>query len=189
MVLQIEDILIKTIDILRELGPIIIFLVIVIESIMPIIPVGVFITLNIIILGPVLGFIISWIATNLGCILSFYICRKGFSSYLYRKVKDRPKFNQIMDNISNMKLSHMVLYVAVPFTPAFMFNFACGLTKVPFQRFLIAILVGKISLIYFWGYIGTSLIESIKNPLILLEVIITVLLAYMVSLLVQKLID
>ena len=41
-------------------------------------------------------------------------------------------------------------------------------------------------MVYFWGYIGTSLIESIKNPVILLKVGIIVLIMYIISKIVNK---
>lgn len=186
---QLEEILINTIELFKTLGPLIISLVIVIESVIPIIPVGIFVALNIIILGTFWGAILSWVASLLGCSLSFYICRKGLSKYLYQYVEKRPKFKTLMNKISNLKVSHMVLYLAVPFTPAFMFNLACGLTKVPYRRFLVACLIGKVTLVYFWSYIGCSIMDSIRNPIILLEIVIVTLLAYMISLLVQKLIE
>lgn len=180
------EILINGIETLKSLGPFIIFLVIIIESMIPLIPVGVFMTLNFVILGPFLGFITSWMATIIGCSLAFFICRRGFSKYFYQRVRRHPQFKRLINRISRLKLSHMVIYLAVPFTPAFMFNLGCGLTAVSYWRFLIACLIGKISLVYFWGYIGISLLESLTNPVVLCEIVGLVLLAYLVSLLIQK---
>ena len=48
------------------------------------------------------------------------------------------------------------------------------------------IFLGKISLVYFWGYIGTSLIESLKNPIILIRIFFLVLVMYIISQFVNK---
>ena len=57
------------------LGPIIGSLLIMVESILPVLPLFVFITLNFIKFGPILGFIISWFCTVLGCYVSFLMFR------------------------------------------------------------------------------------------------------------------
>ena len=60
----------------------------------------------------------------------------------------------------------------MPFTPAFMVNIVAGLIKMDFKKYFIALLFGKIALVYFWGFIGTSFIESIQNPVILFKIVV-----------------
>ncbi len=184
-----ENIIGILIEVTSNYGPILGFAIIILESIIPILPLAVFITLNMVVFGSVQGFIISWVATIVGCLISFYIFRKGFSRILYRNIKCDSKIDKFMGTISKMKISHITLLVALPFTPAFMFNYAAGLSKIPFKKFFISILIGKASIVYFWGYVGTGLIDSLKNPLLLLEIVILMLLVYAVSLLIQKKLD
>ena len=49
-----------------------------------------------------------------------------------------------MNYVSNINITGLVLLVALPFSPAFAINIACGLSKMPFKNFLIAILIGKL---------------------------------------------
>ncbi len=186
MLLSIDNFINYLIEIIKTIGPIAGLLVVVIESIIPILPLAAFITLNMIVFGSFTGFVISWIGTLIGCVISFYIFRKGFSHKLYKKIKRDSRFSIIMNNISAMKITYLALLVALPFTPAFFVNIAAGLSKMPLKKFMIAITIGKVSMIYFWGYIGISLIESIKNPLILLEIIVIMLLVYYISKLIQN---
>ena len=51
-------------------------LLIILESMIPVLPLGVFVALNVITFGKVAGFIISWISTIIGCMLAFLISRK-----------------------------------------------------------------------------------------------------------------
>ena len=55
-----------------------------------------------------------------------------------------------------------------------------------FKKYLYALLIGKIFLIIFWGFIGTSLINSFKNPINLLYIIIMLIICYIISKLVSK---
>ena len=70
-------------------GPIAGCLFIVIESIIPILPLFVFITLNFLAFGNVLGFIISWVFTCVGCSISFFLFRKKIQTWWYKKLKDK----------------------------------------------------------------------------------------------------
>ena len=70
-------------EILVGLGPIAGVITIILESMIPVLPLSVFITLNMISYGQVLGFIISWIATIIGCMISFFLFRSIFQKKLY----------------------------------------------------------------------------------------------------------
>jgi uncharacterized membrane protein YdjX (TVP38/TMEM64 family) len=186
MVESIEDIITTITDIIRLVGPLAGFLIIILESIIPILPLGAFIALNDIVFGPIWGFIISWLATIMGCILSFYAFRLGFSRILYRNVKIDSKVHKFMKYVTKISMPQLTLLVALPFTPAFAVNIASGLSKMPFRRYLLSVFIGKISIVYFWGYIGASFIQSIKDPIILLEIAALMGIAYIVSRLIQK---
>lgn len=167
-------------------GPIIGSFLICIESILPILPLSVFITLNFLAFGKLLGFLISWIFTILGCMLSFTLVRKNFKKAFDKQRKNKERINKIMKTIENINFSSLVVIISIPFTPAFLVNIAAGLTKISYKRFLFALIIGKISLVYFWGYIGMSLLESIKNPYVLLKVLIMLFIAYIISYFVNK---
>ena len=80
----------------------------------------------------------------------------------------------------------LVTIIAIPFTPAFMVNIAAGLAKLDTKKYLISLLIGKIFMVYFWGFVGVSLIESLKNPYILIKVAIMVLIAYLIAIITKK---
>ena len=44
---------------------------IILESIIPMLPLAVFIAINMLVFGNIIGFILSWISTIIGCTLSF----------------------------------------------------------------------------------------------------------------------
>ena len=91
-----------------------------------------------------------------------------------------------MDAVGNMKFQSLVILIAIPFTPAFLVNIAAGISRVDTKKYLYALLLGKMSLVYFLGYIGVSLIESLKNPMILVKIIIILIIMYIVSFLFSK---
>ena len=66
---------------LTTFGPIAGVLLILLESILPMLPLSVFITLNVVTYGQVFGFIISWLATIIGCMTSFILFRKSIKEF------------------------------------------------------------------------------------------------------------
>ena len=91
-----------------------------------------------------------------------------------------------MVHMDNIKLRNLVLLHAIPFTPAFAINIAGGLSQIGFKKYLVSLFIGKIFMVFFWGYVGTSLIDCIKNPIKFIYIGIILLIAYLISTFVSK---
>lgn len=182
---MIQDIVLKLQDIILSNNMFISLLVgfslIVLESIIPILPLALFIALNMIVFGNFVGFIISWIATTIGCSLSFLIFRKGLSNKIYHNIDGKPRTKKLMQIVSNITFSKLVVVMAIPFTPAFSINIGAGLSKIPYKKFLLAVIISKISVVYFWGFIGTTLMESITDIGVLIKLGVLLLVAFLLS--------
>lgn len=176
----------NTIDAMGVYGPLLGSLFIVLESIIPPLPLFVFITINFLAFGYVMGFIISWLCTIIGCVISYFLVKKLLRNFVVKKIKNVDLLNRCMHYIENMSLTKITVILAIPFTPAFMMNIAAGLVNMNFKKFFIAILISKIFLVYFWGFVGTSLVESFQNPSSLITVVVMMLLAYGMSLIIKK---
>lgn len=176
----------NTIDALGVYGPLLGSLFIILESIIPPLPLFVFITINFVAFGKVLGFIISWICTCIGCILSYYLVKKLFRNWVVNKIKDVNLLTKCMNYVENSSLTQVTMILSIPFTPAFMVNIAAGLCNMNFKKFLTAILISKIFLVYFWGIVGTGLLESFHNPTSLITVVVMIVIAYILSIVIKK---
>lgn len=168
------------------MGAFISSLILILESILPIIPLVVFVSINFLILGNILGFFVSWVCTIIGCIISYCIFKKGFGNKFQKFIRHKKllkKYSKLFKKISTGKL---ILIIAFPFTPAFIINIAAGLTKMNFKKYFVALLFGKVSLIIYCAYIGLSFVESIHNPLVILKIFIVILIVYGIYLLTKK---
>lgn len=179
----IYEFIINSVNSSSFLGPVLACFLIFIESIIPVLPLFVFITVIFLKYGAIFGFILSWLFTVLGCMSSYFLVK-----YLANKFfkLDGPKLKKIISTIKKVTFPELVTIIAIPFTPAFLINIAAGMAKIPTKKFVLAIMIGKISLVLFWGFIGTSLVDSLKNPIIMLKIVIIVLIAYIISFLVNK---
>lgn len=162
---------------------------IIFESIIPPLPLGLFITVLFVNYGTLLGFFLSWILTIIGCVIAYFIFKNIFEKFIDKRLKKHKKLKKYITIVSNIKLYNLVFILSIPSTPAFLVNIAAGLSNMPFKKFLLAIIIGKIPLVLFWGLIGTGLLETLRNPKALLGVIILVSISYIFSRGINKKLD
>ena len=158
---------------------------IVLESILPFLPLALFIAINIIAFGNFMGFSISWISTVIGCSISFFLCRK-FRKLVTKKIKDKYKILEFINRIDEINFSSLFLILAMPFTPAFSINIAAGLSNMKYKKFLFALLLSKIFIVYFWGYVGSTFLENITDISLLLKLFGIVGILFLLSKLITK---
>ncbi len=175
-------------ELLKSGGLICGILLVLLESIIPALPLGVFIAFNINAYGLIVGILISWFGTCLGCYLSYsffkYLSKKFFTKLLQKK-----KFEKIITKIKTISFPNLVVLIALPFTPAFLINIACGVVEISKRKFLTAISIGKVFIVIFWGCIGKSLLESVTDIKTIIVVSLSILVAYFISKLVSKKLD
>lgn len=183
------DVYVKFIvDFFTGIGPIGGFFLIMFESILPPIPVGVVVGLNMLAFGSVLGFILSYIACLCGCTMSFFLFRYLFKGKVTHRFseKNRNNIEEWKSKISNMHVATLALLVALPITPAFAVNISAGLSDMNYKKFLVSIMIGKPAMLFFYGYTTVSFIDSLKDPMSLIRIILIMLGVYIVSKIVEK---
>lgn len=158
-------------------------IIIIMESFLPILPLWVFITLNVNAFGFLPGVIISWISTCIGCYISY-----SFFYYLSSKVKlkcFRKSFQKRIEkgktSFHNLSFSELVIIITLPFTPAFLINILAGITGISKKKFVASIVIGKLFMVLFWAYIGKSLIESMTDIGAIITISIMLVIAYIIS--------
>lgn len=164
------------------------FFIVFLECFIPALPLSVFVALNVNAFGFFVGTFISWIATSLGSIIC-YMLYKLFKKKLLvilPKKKYLHKINASIEKFKKIKFTQLVLILTLPFTPSFLINILGGLSEMSKEKFVTAILIGKMFEIIFWGYIGKSLIESLTDIESLIYIIFTLIIAYIISKIVSK---
>lgn len=174
------------IDNINEMGPLFGILIILLESVFPIIPLAVFLSFNAIAFGPFWGFLLNWFATCLGCLLSYYVFKKGIGERIDKKIKKDSKVIEMIKYINKLSFPSLVLLMALPFTPAFAVNIAAGLSNMESKKFIPAVLISKPSIIFFWSYVGKTIILSIGDIWKIIQMVLILILTYLVSLMFQN---
>ena len=155
------------------------FFIIYLESIIPIIPSSVFIALNIITFGNITGFIISYLGVVTGSLTMYYLSKKVNNSF-FKNSKNK-KIKEVKKYIKKISFNNLVVLMAIPFTPAFAINIGAGISGIKAKKYFVALIIGKIPMVYFWCFIGKNLKESITDPVVIAKIIILIAMAFVLS--------
>ena len=164
------------------------FFLVFLECFIPALPLSVFVTLNINAFGFFIGILMSWIATCLGsfiCYIFFYYVNDKFTNKFLSK-KIIVKIKNGINRFKKIRFSELVLLITLPFTPSFLVNILSGLSGMRKDKFILAILIGKVFMVTFWGYIGKSLIDSLTDIKSIIFILIALIIAYVISKIVSR---
>ena len=133
-------------------GPLGGFILIMFESFLPPLPLGLIVGLNMLSFGKIPGFLLSYFATITGCMLSFWIFRYYIKDRYTRwiKAKHQDELKKWMKRMSNIKFTTLAVLFAIPLTPAFLVNIAGGLSDISIKKYLTALMVGKPAMLFFY---------------------------------------
>ena len=184
----VNDIINHSTDIIASGGLLAGFFLVFLECFIPALPLCVFVALNINAFGFFIGTLISWIATCLGsflCYLLFLFLEKKIHYKVLGK-KRLSKLKKSIDKFKNIKFSTLVIIISLPFIPSSLVNILCGISRVEKEKYICALLIGKVFCILFWGFIGKSFIESLTDIKSMIYIFITLSIAYIISKIVSK---
>lgn len=167
-------------------GGVICCLLILVEPLLPFLPMFIFVTINLLVFGYVIGFILSYIFAVLGCLLFYIVVSKLFRNKAYKFYKDKKNLNKLMEKYKNMKFETLTTIISLPFTPGVMINGLAALSGMPLKKYMTAEIIAKIFITIFWGFMGVSLIKCLKNPKYLIIIFVMLISGYIISKIVNR---
>lgn len=175
-------------DLIMNGGWIVVFLLVLLEAFIPILPLGAFVALNVNAFNFFPGIILSWGATTIGSYLMYLACYYVSNKLIYKFLRPKTitKITERTAHFQKIKLTHLVLIITVPFAPSCFINLLAGISNISKEKYAIALLVGKAFMITFWALIGKSFIESLTNIKAIIFICIILLLAYLITKYISK---
>lgn len=142
---------------------------------------SVFITAaNVLVFGPLFGFILSWAGEVLGACVSFYLYKVGFRDR-FAVLSQRHVFLDKLAQAGGIKAGWLVFQARLfPFVPSGIVTLAAAVSKMRFIIFLIATALGKIPSIFLEVLVSFDIININQNWLRLLLVIVSLLLLLLI---------
>ncbi|MCZ0755392.1 TVP38/TMEM64 family protein [Anoxybacillus sp. J5B_2022] len=148
------------------------------ESFFPILPMFVLVMANAAAFGLWKGIMISWIGASLGSIFVFLLARKIGQKRFFRFLNRHQKVRQLVSWVERHGFGPLFLLFCFPFTPSAIINVVAGLSRVSRQQFILAVLLGKMVMIFVISFIGYDLAALAKQPLRTVAVVVIVFLLW-----------
>lgn len=148
----------------RSLGPIPGILLPMLEAFLPFLPLFLFVMANANAFGLWLGFLFSWVGATLGALIVFWFFRKYGQGRALGFIQRHQKVQKGMDWIERHGFGPIFLILCFPFTPSALVNIVAGLSKISMAQYMLAVLAGKMVMIFTISFVGYDIRSLITNP-------------------------
>lgn len=148
----------------RSFGPIPGLLLPMLEAFLPFLPLFLFVMANANAFGLWFGFLFSWVGASVGAILVFSLVRKFGQKRVLRFLKKNEKVQKLMAWVERHGFGPLFLLLCFPFTPSAVVNIVAGLSKISFAQYMLAVLTGKMVMIFTISFVGYDLYSLITKP-------------------------
>lgn len=181
-----DEIINKLLQSYESLGPLPGVLLPFIEAFLSFLPLVVFVLANSASYGLLEGFLLSWVGASVGSICVFLIVRRLEDKRFFRYIRRNKQVQKVTGWLEKHGFGPLFLLMCFPFSPSSIINIVAGMSKVSFQQFTLAVLLGKTVMIFTISYVGASIMEFAKNPVKTIIVGSCILLFWIIGKFVEK---
>lgn len=135
------------------------------EAFLPFLPLFLFVMANANAFGLWLGFLISWIGSCLGAGLVFTLVRKFAKGKIANILNKNTQVQKLMNWVERHGFGPLFLLLCFPFTPSAVVNIVAGLSKINYYQYLLAVITGKMVMIFTISFVGHDLHSLFTQPL------------------------
>lgn len=134
------------------------------EAFIPVLPLVVFVVANAAAFGLWLGFLYSWIGAVAGSLLVFLLIRKYGQRRFFSFISKHKKVKGLINWVERHGFGPIFLLYCFPFTPSAIINVVAGLSKVSKAQFILAVICGKLVMIFTISFIGYDISALFHKP-------------------------
>ncbi|MBM6617158.1 TVP38/TMEM64 family protein [Bacillus suaedaesalsae] len=155
----------KLMDEYRDLGIIPGIVLPMLEAIFPFLPLVVFVVANAAAFGLWLGFLVSWIGACLGSILVFLVVRRLGERRFFKWIRKSKQVQKLTGWLERHGFGPLFLLLCFPFSPSAIINVVAGLSRVSLWQFILAVLTGKMVMIFMISFVGYDIRSLVTRPI------------------------
>jgi len=148
--------------------------------------------------GPILGTITVSIGSTMGAAAAFLVGRFFLRETIEKKIESNPKFSAIDKAVGDQGFKIVLLSRLSPVFPFILLNYAYGLTKVSFWRYVLASWIGMFPATVMYVYFGSTAGQltkiaageveggSAQNIFYIIGLVVTIVVVVIVTRIAQK---
>lgn len=149
----------------RSFGPLPGILLPLLEAFLPFLPLFLFVMANASAFGLWLGFLYSWVGAVAGALIVFLLVRKYGQKRILRFLKNHKQVQKLMKWVEKHGFGPLFILLCFPFTPSAVVNIVAGLSNISIAQYMLAVLTGKIVMIFTISFVGYDIRSLITQPI------------------------
>ncbi|MBG9545611.1 hypothetical protein ABE29_23515 [Cytobacillus firmus] len=149
----------------RSFGPLPGILLPMLEAFLPFLPLFLFVMANASAFGLWLGFLYSWVGAVAGALIVFLLVRKYGQKRILRFLKNHKQVQKLMKWVEKHGFGPLFILLCFPFTPSAVVNIVAGLSNISIAQYMLAVLTGKIVMIFTISFVGYDIKSLITQPI------------------------
>ncbi len=149
----------------RSFGPLPAILLPFFEAFLPFLPLFVFVMANTNAFGLWIGFILSWIGSCAGAIVVFLIVRKYGHTRVITVIRKNKQVERLTHWLDRHGFGPIFILLCFPFTPSAVVNVVAGLSHISVLQYTLAVLIGKLVMIFTISFVGYDIGSLIHQPI------------------------
>lgn len=149
----------------RSFGPIPGILLPMLEAFLPFLPLFVFVLANASAFGLWFGFLFSWVGAVAGAMIVFFIFRNYGQKRMLRFLHKHKQVQKLMNWVDRHGFGPLFLLLCFPFTPSAIVNIVAGLSKISPWQYGLAVMAGKMVMIFTISFVGYDIVSLIHQPI------------------------
>lgn len=173
-------------DLFGNLGYIVGFLLPFIEAFIPILPIIVFVIVNVNAYGFIIGTLLAWIGTVAGSYIVFLFFRRITHTRYMKKIQQRTSVQRLIHFIDRKGVLPIFILMCFPFTPSALVNIVASLSHIKAHAYLTVLIASKIVMIGLVGWLGNDITTLFTRPTRLITIIIVILIVWFVGRKIEK---
>lgn len=173
-------------DAFGSMGYLVGFLLPFIEAFIPILPLIVFVIVNVNAYGFVIGMILAWLGTVLGSFIMFLIFRRLSNAKYMIRLKQRKSAERLIKYIDEHGVIPIFILFCFPFTPSALVNLIASVTNIKSVHYFWVLALSKLVMISLVGWLGKDIATLLTNPIRITLVVIVVIIVWFIGRKVEK---
>ncbi|ALC91922.1 hypothetical protein AM500_20600 [Bacillus sp. FJAT-18017] len=163
----------------KSFGPIPGIVLPMLEAFLPFLPLFLFVMANASAFGLWLGFLYSWVGACIGAFLVFFLFRKYGQRRFLSFLQKHSTVRKLMKWVERHGFGPLFLLLCFPFTPSAVVNIVAGLSNVSTKQYMLAVVAGKMAMIFMISFIGADIRSLFTQPLRTLIVLIVIFILWL----------
>ncbi|MDQ0214782.1 putative membrane protein YdjX (TVP38/TMEM64 family) [Oikeobacillus pervagus] len=165
----------------RAFGPLPGILLPMLEAFLPFLPLFLFVMANANAFGLGFGFLFSWIGAVSGALIVFLIVRRYGKGRALRFLHNHPQVKKLMNWVDRHGFGPLFILLCFPFTPSAVVNIVAGLSNIKMVQYMLAVITGKMVMIFTLSFVGYDIESLFKKPLHTIIVLVVIFVFWVVG--------